>query len=279
MRNETQVLSMPRIQDNAFCQSCSSSLKTNTISYRFRKFNIENMKPGESIISIGKRGVGKTTLGIDLASKFQKLIPTAMAVCQTNQAETEYKKYINSETIYKKYNSDILEKVFEKRNDLLLILDDFAGGPSVFRDRNFQRLFFDSQYERITTITNMNYALALPPNLRRQIDYIFIFREGNVRNRKRLYEFYAGMFPSFEVFSKVMDSFTSNYECLVIDNTVRSNNIEDIVFWYKAELHKEGDFFFEPTWKNSEDVRTVEIKEETDSKIDDDYDIVFIRED
>ena len=45
------------------------------------------------------------------------------------------------------------------------------------------------------------------------------------------------MFPTYEIFSQVMDQCTSNYECLVIDNTTKSNKIEDMVFWYKADNH------------------------------------------
>lgn len=40
------------------------------------------------------------------------------------------------------------------------------------------------------------------------------------------------------MFSKVMDACTENYECLVLDNTVRSNKIQDCVFWYKASVRK-----------------------------------------
>lgn len=36
-----------------------------------------------------------------------------------------------------------------------------------------------------------------------------------------------------------MDQCTQNYECLVISNNTQSNKLEDIVFWYKAQLHGE----------------------------------------
>jgi hypothetical protein len=45
------------------------------------------------------------------------------------------------------------------------------------------------------------------------------------------------MFPTFEVFCQIMDACTENYECLVIDNTSKSNKLQDQVFWYKAEEH------------------------------------------
>ena len=34
----------------------------------------------------------------------------------------------------------------------------------------------------------------------------------------------------------MFDACTANYECLVIDNTVNSNNVEDCIFWYKASV-------------------------------------------
>ena len=42
------------------------------------------------------------------------------------------------------------------------------------------------------------------------------------------------------MFNQVMNACTENYECIVLDNTIKSNNIEDVVFWYKAKLR--GDF-------------------------------------
>ena len=40
----------------------------------------------------------------------------------------------------------------------------------------------------------------------------------------------------------MMNSCTENYECLVLDNTSKSNKIEDVVFWYKARIFTPGDF-------------------------------------
>ena len=84
----------------------------------------------------------------------------------------------------------------------------------------------------------MQYCMGIPPNLRTNVDYVFILRENIVSNRKRLYEQYAGMFPNFEIFCQVMDQCTENYECLVIHNNAKSNKLEDQVFWYKAIEHK-----------------------------------------
>ena len=84
----------------------------------------------------------------------------------------------------------------------------------------------------------MQYVMDLPPALRANVDYVFILRENIIQNREKLYKSFFGIFPSFDMFCKVMDACTENYECLVLDNTVKSNKITDCVFWYKAKMHK-----------------------------------------
>jgi hypothetical protein len=83
----------------------------------------------------------------------------------------------------------------------------------------------------------MQYPLGITPNLRTNVDFVFILRENILGNRKRIYENYAGMFPTFEMFCQFMDQCTENYECLVICNSSPSNKLDDQVFWYKASDH------------------------------------------
>ena len=109
------------------------------------------------------------------------------------------------------------------------------------KDKNVRSLFMNGRHFKILFMITMQYALGIPPNLRTNIDYIFILRENYVSNRKRLYEHYAGMFPNFEMFCQVMDQCTENYECLVIHNNAKSNKLTDQVFWYKANLTTTSD--------------------------------------
>ena len=95
----------------------------------------------------------------------------------------------------------------------------------------------NGRHWKIMLIITMQYPLGIPPNLRTNIDYVFILREPYIANRKRIYENYAGMFPTFESFCQVMDQCTENYECLVINNNAKSNKLHDQIFWYKAQTH------------------------------------------
>ena len=99
----------------------------------------------------------------------------------------------------------------------------------------------------------MQYALGIPPNLRTNIDYVFILRENIHANRKRIYEQYAGMFPSLEIFNQVMDQCTENFECIVINNNSKSNKLDDQVFWYKADTHADFKIGHPDFWKYHQD--------------------------
>ena len=79
--------------------------------------------------------------------------------------------------------------------------------------------------------------LAITPGLRSNIDFTFILRTPNQRMRRNLYENYCGMFPTYEIFEKVLDSCTEDYGCIVIDNTTKSNKLEDQVYFYRASEH------------------------------------------
>jgi hypothetical protein len=79
-------------------------------------------------------------------------------------------------------------------------------------------------------------------------------RENYIANRKRIYENYAGMFPTFESFCQVMDQCTENYECLVINNNSKSNKLHDQVFWYKADNHNDFRLGSKEFWELSKNM-------------------------
>jgi hypothetical protein len=92
----------------------------------------------------------------------------------------------------------------------------------------------NGRHYKIFFLVTMQHGMGLPPVLRNNIDYIFIFRNNIRREREKIYQHYAGMFPTYEAFEQVMLQTTENYECMVIDNKTQSNKIEDQVYWYKA---------------------------------------------
>ena len=217
---------------------------------QLKKFNMDQIKDDKVVVLIGKRETGKSFLCKDLLHH-HKDIPCGQVISATEAANGYYKKMVPPIFIHDEYKPEIIVNVLKRQRMMLdkinsnvsidprlfLLLDDCIYDQSWVKDKNVRSLFMNGRHFKILFIITMQYALGIPPNLRTNVDFIFILRENFVNNRRRLYEHYAGMFPTFEMFCQVMDQCTEDYECLVINNNAKSNKLEDQVFWYKASEH------------------------------------------
>jgi hypothetical protein len=145
-----------------------------------------------------------------------------------------------------------------------MILDDCLYDSSWAKDKLMRLLFMNGRHWKIMLVITMQYPLGIPPNLRTNIDYVFILREPYITNRKRIYENYAGMFPTFESFCQVMDQCTENFECLVINNNAKSNKLTDQIFWYKADFHKDFKLGSKEFWEISKNMESDDEEEAYD---------------
>jgi hypothetical protein len=118
--------------------------------------------------------------------------------------------------------------------NLALVLDDCMYDKQVMKSKTMRNLFMNGRHYKCFFLAAVQWLMDLGPDLRTQVDYVFALRENILSNRERLYKYFFGIFPKYEDFSRVFDACTANYECLVIDNTVNSNDVEDCIFWYKA---------------------------------------------
>ena len=230
---------------------------------QLKKFDMASIKDDKVVVMIGKRDTGKSFLCKDLLYYHQD-IPVGTVISATEIANCFYGNMVPPLFIHNEYDEEVIKRVlvrqtkvmnkfkknesdnknisFPKKNidpRTFVILDGCLYDSSWTKSKFVRSLFMNGRHFRVFFIITMQYALGIPPNLRTNIDYVFILRENIVQNRKRIYDCYAGMFPTFEVFCQVLDQCTENYNCLVVNNNSKSNKLEDQVFWYKAESHPE----------------------------------------
>ena len=234
------------------------------MTLQLKKFDMKSItfKPeqntGPVIVMIGRRDTGKSFLVRDLLFYHQD-IPIGTVISGTEAGNGFYSQHVPKLFIHDEYNTAIIENILKRQRTVLkqvkkeidsyrksnidprafVILDDCLFDDKWTRDKMMRLLFMNGRHWKIMLIITMQYALGIPPVLRTNIDYVFILREPYIANRKRIYENYAGMFPTFESFCQVMDQCTENYECLVINNNAKSNKLQEQIFWYKAESHKD----------------------------------------
>lgn len=256
-----------------------SKFKMNDISFN------PNENKGPVVVLIGRRDTGKSFLVRDLLYYHQD-IPIGTVISGTEAGNGFYSTIVPKLFIHEEYNTAIIENVLKRQRSVMkqiqkekkhygriktdprtfVILDDCLYDNTWSRDKMMRLMFMNGRHWKIMLVITMQFPLGVPPNLRTNIDYVFILREPYLSNRKRIWENYAGMFPSLESFCQVMDQCTENYECLVINNNSKSNKLKDQIFWYKASSHPDFKLGSNDYWEISKQLQS-------DDDDDDEYDV------
>jgi hypothetical protein len=260
-------------------------------SLELKKFDMKTISfkhtenSGPVIVLIGRRDTGKSYLVRDLLYYHQD-IPIGTVISGTEAGNGFYSEHVPKLFIHDEYNTAIIENILKRQRAVLkqikreqemykrsnidprafVILDDCLFDATWTRDKVMRLLFMNGRHWKIMLIITMQYPLGIPPNLRTNIDYVFILREPYISNRKRIYENYAGMFPTFESFCQVMDQCTENFECLVIKNCAKTNKLNEQIFWYKAEPHKDFKLGSKEFWEISKTINSDDEEEQYDPK-------------
>ena len=251
------------------------------MSLDMKKFDMKNIsfRPDENkgpvVVLIGRRDTGKSFLVRDLLYYHQD-IPIGTVISGTEAGNGFFAEHVPKLFIHDEYSSAIIENILKRQKTVLkqikkemeaykrtnidprafVILDDCLYDNKWTKDKLMRLLFMNGRHWKIMLIITMQYPLGIPPNLRTNIDYVFILREPYIANRKRIWENYAGMFPTFESFCQVMDQCTENFECLVINNNAKSNKLQDQIFWYKAQNHTNFRLGSKEFWELSKDINS-----------------------
>jgi len=246
------------------------------MNFNIKKFDMEmirtkcalDSKKAPVIVFIGKRDTGKSFLVRDILANTKDCFPIGTVISGSEVASPFFQDLVPSKLIHDKYNPGIVMgsikrqmAVKQARNHenraggrshvdprAFLILDDCLYDKTWMNEESTRYVFMNGRHIDLATFITMQYPLGVPPNLRTNIDFVFILRENVLGNRKRIYDNYAGMFPTFQMFCQFMDQCTENYECLVICNGIQSNKLEDQVFWYKAQDHPPFKLCDESLW-------------------------------
>tara|TARA_B110000483_G_scaffold243011_2_gene330863 strand:+ start:687 stop:1523 length:837 start_codon:yes stop_codon:yes gene_type:complete len=257
------------------------------MSLELKKFSMNSISfkkdenKGPVIVLIGRRDTGKSFLVRDLLFHHVD-IPIGTVISGTEAGNGFYSEHVPKLFIHDEYKTSIIENILKRQKVVIkqvnkqieiykkskidarsfVILDDCLYDNSWSRDKMMRLLFMNGRHWKVMLIITMQYPLGIPPTLRTNIDYVFILREPYIANRKRIYENYAGMFPTFESFCQVMDQCTENFECLVINNNVKSNKLQEQIFWYKAQKRNDFKLCSKDFWEMSKNLGSDDENEE-----------------
>jgi len=240
-------------------------------SLNLKKFNLQSIPDGAICTFIGKRKSGKSYCLKDLLYN-KKDMPVGKVVSGTEEASPFFEDFFPKSFIDFDFDERNIAKLIKRQKDLLkkmkkepqkygkadprmlIVLDDCLYDDSWAKTTPIRNIFMNGRHFKIFFVVTMQYVLGIPPVLRTNIDYCFIFREPSIGNRKRIYDNFCGMIPTFNMFCQVMDSL-EQYECLVVCNDADKTKLEDQVCWYKAKDNGEFKFGGDQMWKKDSQIK------------------------
>jgi len=265
-----------------------------------RKMKLETIKPGSLIVNVGKRGSGKTLLTRNLLYELRDKVKLIVVFSSTEDVNGFYKDFVPDAFIHTDLDMNRLKNIYEEQkavvaanrerakrkkvpyrdhtydDNLVVIIDDFMHKKQMFKTEVMKDIAFNGRHCNITFLFNIQYAMVLPPEYRSQIDVCFMFKEVIQANKKRLYEYYAGMFKTYADFVTVFDKLTENYEVMVIkmtntDAECAQGGIENMVFWYIAQTPPKFKIGHKLMWKYNKqhggEKRSVELDAKKDKTL------------
>ena len=154
---------------------------------QLKKFNMKEISHDKVVVLIGKRDTGKSFLCKDLLYNHQS-IPVGQVISGTEAANSFYGEIVPKIFIHGEFKPEIISNILKRQKSMVenmrsnpnidprafLILDDCLYDNSWIKDKNVRSVFMNGRHYKLLFILTMQYALGIPPNLRTNIDYVFI---------------------------------------------------------------------------------------------------------
>ncbi len=228
------------------------SLKGKKDKLPIKTFTLDMFVTDPAIIMIAKRGSGKSWV-VRAVLDFFKDIPVGLIIAPTDRMNKFYGKFFPDSYIHYEYKTEIIESVLRRQILIIekeaarraqgkkldprafIIMDDCLGQKGSWaKDKPILELLFNGRHYRLMYILTMQFPLGISPELRCNFDYIFLLADDTISNQKRIYDHYAGMFPTFDAFRQVFCQLTADFGSMVIVNRGVKKSLFDKVFFYKA---------------------------------------------
>lgn len=237
---------------------------------KIQPFDLNCVLLDSVVFCIGKRRSGKSWLIRELMYMLStKDMPYGTIYSGTEHCNPFFKNFFPGSFIKKEFNDTDLTNLLEeqrkkvrkyakakgiddgrnKTNNMVLVMDDMMSDDDIWKkSKSFKKIFIEGRHYNILFVMSLQYVLGIPPALRENIDYVFLFAsDGN--NLKKIWENYAGIIPTFKMFKFIFSKCTSDHSCMVIDKTSTSTRLEDKVFFYKAKHPGKFRFGSNNFWK------------------------------
>jgi len=213
------------------------------------EFDLEDIPPNPSIVLAGRRRSGKGVLTTDLCyNYFRGKIKNCFLFSPTAEIAINGFSFVPMEFRYTEIEVDVIERIMKRQEYLiknnpkgdyriLLIFDDLISSSDARQQKILDKLFVCARHFQIGLIVCYQYIKKdFSPVQRDNVDLIFCFQQSNFDNKDALNRQYLSVSDDKKQGLDLINKYATEYQSIVILNTMNSANYEDFCFYYEADI-------------------------------------------
>ena len=239
------------------------------------KLDLKTLRDSALIGLISTKGGGKTTVLKNLLHAKQK-IPAGVCFTSSGEANGEYDCIFPKMFMYDTCNLAQFEEIYKwqttknkkckrkfsreekaalaaqgkkieqlpfreryvKNPTIIAVLEDMLSDKKLFNKPIIRDLAMNGRHKNIFAVITCQYLKDLPPPIRQNIDYWFIFKEDNDDVRHEIYDMFCKThIKTYKLFKELMDIATSEHRVLFIDVRETSLDPKKKFKWYRADIN------------------------------------------
>lgn len=218
-----------------------------TVSKPVKQFDYESIPLGASILVIGKRYSGKSTIVDEMVCAMAHKFQMAFLLAGTEGRRERFQKIlpkwcvgdVSVEHLEKllhamKTRYTHKRKTKQPTENWLLVLDDTAFDKEFMGCKAMRELYANGRNFGCTVILVVQYLKTAPPLVRTNTDFMFAMWEAGENERKFLHDICFNCIPKTE-FLNVFKTCTADFGALVYDSRkVSSDDWRSKVYWKRA---------------------------------------------
>lgn len=218
-------------------------------NFRPKPFDYSQIKKDSTVAMYGKRRTGKTFMcrWLWFQDNIRCEIPVYFVISPTAKMNKSWDGIIPEEYIHPYFEPFFIQRILERqdmyqtnpkmkhRNPWVgLMLDDVVGDSSIRYSDLLTQLFIAGRHYKMHLVVTTQYPTLITPKMRANLDYAFVFTQLSRAQRERICDDYMH-FLDKDVALAILDFYTEDNGCLVIDLSQNSTDPEKTIFYTKAK--------------------------------------------
>lgn len=218
-------------------------------SLKIQPWNLAEIPLNCFVIEYGKRRTGKSFWTRDFLSQLAGKFYVATVHTDT-KFNGFFQEFIDEDYIYDGYNDDALGRLFIKNRQLVQMrmnglipknthffalawLDDVVADNTLRYSKWMARAATQGRHFDLMVGINTQHGTAIPPSWRGNADIVVIFTQLHAATKEMLAREYMGML-NMRTAMELIDMYTEEHGCLVLELWRNSNRPEEFIFSYRA---------------------------------------------